>query len=340
MRIDLRSDTVTKPSVAMLEFMMQAEVGDDVFSEDPTVTKLEESVAKMFGQEAGLFCASGTMANQIAIKAQTRHLDEIITHKLSHIYYYETGGYASNSGVSVKLTNGINGQLFPKDILDNIQPDYDWLPDTSMVCIENTANKAGGTCYDLENMRELSEVCKVNDLKFHLDGARIWNAFEVKNYNAIQIGSLFDSISVCFSKGLGAPIGSMLLSDRATIKRARKIRKVMGGGMRQVGILAAACEFALANNRQKLQQDHQNAKAIGALLNEMNWVDKVYPIETNIILFDVRDDLEVASILDQLAEQDILMVQFGPKTIRCVTHLDFTHNQLVILSEKLQELKI
>ncbi len=336
MIVDLRSDTVTKPSKEMLAFMMQAEVGDDVFNEDPTIIALEERTAKMFGHEAGLFCASGTMANQIAIKVQTQPMDEIIAHKLCHIYYYETAGYAFNSGVSIKLTDGANGFLNSDDVLANIQPNYDWLPKTSLVTIENTCNKAGGTCYDLETMQSISQTCNSNGLKLHLDGARIWNAMIAKNYNASNLGPLFSSISICFSKGMGAPVGSVLLSDTETIRKARRVRKVFGGGMRQAGILAAACDYAIDHNYKLLELDHKRAKQIGNILKGENWVKYVYPIHTNIVLFDIHDEFDTEEVLNKYSNEGIKMVQFGPKTIRCVTHLDINDEQVHYFSKKIK----
>ncbi|MEZ5007549.1 MAG: GntG family PLP-dependent aldolase [Chitinophagales bacterium] len=338
MIVDLRSDTVTKPSKEMLAAMMQAEVGDDVFSEDPTIIALENRVAKMFGQEAGLFCASGTMANQIAVKAQTQPMDEIIAHELCHIYYYETAGYAFNSGVSIKLCRGKGGLISAEDVLANIQPDYDWLPKTTFVTIENTCNKAGGTCYDLATMQAVSKTCKKNGLKLHLDGARIWNAMVEMKYQASDFGSLFDSISICFSKGMGAPVGSVLVSDKATIKKARRIRKVFGGGMRQAGILAAACLYSLDHNFELLKKDHQRAKKIGEIFEKLDWVVAVSPIATNIVLFDLKNNLSPQEVIAHLSSLGIKMVQFGPQTIRCVTHLDITDEHINYVEEKLKDL--
>lgn len=317
--IDLRSDTVTKPSPAMKEAMLNAEVGDDVFGEDSTVNRLEEMVAKMFGMEAGLYCPSGTMSNQIAIKAHTQPLDEIICDKLSHIYNYETGGWAFHSGVSIRLTDGAYGVMKVEKVKDLILPDFDWYPNSKMVCVENTVNKGGGAVYPIENLQALSEFCKTNNLIFHLDGARIFNALVAMNQSPAILHRLFDSISICFSKGLGAPVGSVLVGSKDFIKKARKIRKVMGGGMRQSGILAAACLYALQNNIDRLAKDHQLAKVIAALLQQQSWVKNVFPTATNIVIFEVADAAEIAV---KLKQQHILCSPFSATHLRMVTHLD------------------
>lgn len=340
MIVDLRSDTITKPTKEMLAAMASAEVGDDVFGEDPTVNLLERRMAELFHQEAGLFCASGTMANQLAIKAQTQPMDEIIAHELCHIYYYETAGYAYNSGVSIKLCNGKDGLISPEDILANIQPDYDWLPKTSLVTIENTHNKAGGTCYYLSTMQAISKTCKDNSLKLHLDGARIWNAMVAKKYQPEDFGSLFDTISICFTKGMGAPVGSVLVGDAVTIKKARRIRKAFGGGMRQAGILAAACLYSMDHHYELLQKDHQRAQALGSIFEQQHWIASVSPISTNIVIFHIVDGLSPQKVLEKLSEIGIKMIQFGPQTIRCVTHLDITDEHIHYVEEKLKNLPL
>jgi len=325
MIIDLRSDTVTKPSAAMLQAMLAAPVGDDVFNEDPTVNELETYVADLFGKEAALFCPSGTMTNQIAIKAHTQPLDEVICDKLSHIYKYETGGWAHHSGVSIKLVQGNRGRISAQQIIDNIQPDFDWLPRTSLVVAENTVNAAGGSIYSLSQLQTLNKACTDHQLKFHIDGARIFNAIVESDYTPADIGEIADSISVCFSKGLGAPVGSALIGDTAFIKQARRIRKVMGGGMRQAGILAAAALYALHNNVERLVEDHAKAKQIGKVLEQCSYVDEVYESDTNILIFTLRDAmLTGAEFIKQLAEHHIQAIAFGPQQIRFVTHLDIT----------------
>ncbi len=336
--IDLRSDTVTKPTPAMLDAMLKAPLGDDVFNEDPTVNQLEETIAQIFGKEAALFCPSGTMTNQIAIKTHTQPLDEVICDKYSHIYKYETGGWAHHSGVSIKLVEGDRGRLSTKHIIDNIQPDFDWLPRTQLVVAENTVNAAGGSVYSLEQLQQLSKTCKAHQLKFHIDGARIFNAIAEGDYNTKDIGDVADSISVCFSKGLGAPVGSALLGDTAFIKQARRIRKVMGGGMRQAGILAAAALFALENNVERLKEDHTKAQKLGAILQQCTYVNEVYPPDTNILIFTLKDTITGNQFLQYLAEHHIKAIAFGPQQIRFVTHLDFTDemcNQVIEVLRKL-----
>ena len=326
--IDLRSDTVTKPTPAMLEAMMTAVVGDDVFHEDPTVQKLENYLAELFGQEAGLFCPSGTMCNQIAMKVHTQPMDEIICDKLSHVYYYETGGYAFNSGCSIRLVDGDRGRITAQQILDNIQADYDWLPVSKLVVVENTCNKGGGAIYALPELQKISVVCREKGLKLHLDGARMFNALVASQTNAKDYHNLFDSISICLSKGLGAPIGSVLLGDKAFIKRARKVRKAFGGGMRQVGLLAAAGLYALKNNVERLEEDHANAWFLAGELKKLPYVSSVIPPETNIVIFDVASSVNPVDLIAYLEKHGIRVVQFGPKSIRMVTHLDVNREQL------------
>jgi threonine aldolase len=326
--IDLRSDTVTKPTPAMLEAMMTASVGDDVFHEDPTVQKLQNCLAELFGQEAGLFCPSGTMCNQIAMKVHTQPMDEIICDKLSHVYYYETGGYAFNSGCSIRLIDGDRGRITAQQILDNIQADYDWLPVSKLVVVENTCNKGGGAIYAIEELQKISAVCREKGLKLHLDGARMFNALVASQTNAKDYHNLFDSISICLSKGLGAPIGSVLLGDKAFIKRARKVRKAFGGGMRQVGLLAAAGLYALKNNVERLEEDHANARFLAEELNKLPYVSSVIPPETNIVIFDVASSVNPVDLIAYIEKHGIRVVQFGPKSIRMVTHLDVNREQL------------
>ena len=328
MKIDLRSDTVTKPTKEMMDAMYLAPVGDDVFEEDPTVMQLEESAAKLFGKEAGIYCPSGTMTNQIAIRIHTQIGSEVICDKLSHIYNYEGGGIAVNSLSSVKLMEGDGGRFTADDVIKSIQPDDIHAPITSMVAIENTSNKGGGCTWDLNEIEKMAIVCVKNDLPFHLDGARIFNALVAKNENAIDHGKYFDTISICLSKGLGAPIGSVLLGTKKQIHQARRIRKVLGGGMRQVGILAAAGLYALENNVNRLADDHKRANQIAEVLTTCSFVKEVLPVETNILVFDLNDDVKQTDFIQQLKEKDILVVGFGPQRIRFVTHLDFDDAQM------------
>lgn len=328
MTIDLRSDTVTKPSKAMLEAMMNAEVGDDVFNEDPTVIALEHKIAKMFNKEAALFCPSGTMTNQIAIKVHTRLGDEVLCDVNSHIYNYEGGGISSNSGVQAKLIQGDRGRITAAQIEQNINGDFDWLTRTSLVSLENTVNKAGGSIYKLSDVLPITKLCEDKKLALHLDGARIFNALVETNESAIEWGDAFDSISVCLSKGLGTPAGSLLLGTKEFIKNARRARKVFGGGMRQVGILAAAGIYALNNNVSLLKQDHTRAREIGKALENLSFVDNVMPVETNIVIVNFKPEMTAEKFAAIMLGKNIKVVPFGKHTIRFVTHLDFTDDML------------
>jgi threonine aldolase len=329
MLIDLRSDTVTKPSVAMLQAMMQAPVGDDVFNEDPTINELENYSANLFGKEKALFCPSGTMTNQIAIKVHTQPGNELICDVNSHIFNYEGGGIAFNSGVQAKLVQGNEGRLSAELIEPLINGDFDWLTKTSLVCLENTVNRAGGSYYSIEQIKPITELCKKNSLKLHLDGARIFNALQQTNESPANVGNCFDSISICLSKGLGAPVGSLLLGDANFIKQARRIRKVFGGGMRQAGFLAAAGLFALKNNVARLKDDHQKAKQLETELLKLNYIESVLPVYTNIIIFNLKKELITGDeFQQQLAQHNVKIAAFGKHTIRMVTHLDFTEDML------------
>ncbi len=328
MIVDLRSDTVTKPTKAMLDAMFKAEVGDDVFGEEPTVNALEAQAAKLFGKAAALFCPSGTMTNQIAIKVHTRPGDEVICDATAHIYNYEGGGISSNSGVQAKLLQGDRGRISTQQVLESINPVYDWLTTTSLLCIENTGNKAGGSYYSLEQMQELSKICIEKNLKYHLDGARIFNAIVETNYSTVEVGKLFDSISICLSKGLGAPAGSLLLGDKEFIRKARRVRKVFGGGMRQVGYFAAAGIYALDNNVNRLKEDHKRAKQLDSVIKNLSYVDNVLPVDTNIVIFNLKENVKPEEFLQKLTSNNIKATSFGKQAIRFVTHLDFTDEML------------
>jgi len=328
MIIDLRSDTATRPTKGMLEAMWGAEVGDDVFGEDPTVNKLEEKAAGMFNMEAALFCPSGTMTNQIGIKTHVQAGDEIIIDRTAHIYNFEGGGIAFHAGASVRTIDGDRGRITPQDILDNINPPGDHYPKTALVTIENTSNKAGGSYYTLEEMQAISKVCRDEQLKIHLDGARIFNALVEIEHDPAELGGLFDSISFCLSKGLGAPVGSLLLGSKEYIKRARRIRKVMGGGMRQGGYLAAAGIYALTHHIKRLKEDHRRAKELGEGLKTLSYVSELLPIDTNIIVFKLIESCKREDFIGKLLKKDIKVVPFGPQTIRMVTHLDFDDEML------------
>lgn len=327
--IDLRSDTVTKPSPAMLEAMMQAPVGDDVFNEDPTVIELEKYAAALFGKEAGLYCPSGTMTNQIAIKVHTQPGDEVICDVNSHIYNYEGGGISFNSGVQARLITGNEGRLTPEMIEPCINGDFDWLTRTTLVSLENTVNRAGGSFYTKEQIKPVYELCDDKKLKLHLDGARIFNALVETQDSPKEIGTYFHSLSICLSKGLGAPVGSVLLGDKEFIKQARRYRKVFGGGMRQAGFLAAAGLYALKNNAGRLKEDHIRAKKLEAELRNLHVVESILPVYTNIVIFNLKKDMISGSDFEkQMALKNIKISSFGKQTIRFVTHLDFTDTML------------
>ena len=321
--IDLRSDTVTRPTKPMLEAMMNAKVGDDVFGDDPTINELEAKSAALFGMEAALYCPSGTMTNQVGIKTHTQPGDEIIVERTNHIYFYEAGGPAFHSGCSVRLINGDRGRIAPPDIIDNVNPINDHHAVSKLVSIENTANRGGGSFYTLKEMADLSKTAHDCGLKIHLDGARIFNALVELNVKPIEVGKLFDSVSFCLSKGLGCPVGSLLVSDKEFIKRARKFRKIFGGGMRQAGILAAAGIYALDNHIERLKEDHRRAKAIGAVLSDSNYVEWLMPVETNIIIFKMKEQFSAEKFASQLKEQNILCIAIGKNQVRMVSHLDF-----------------
>lgn len=328
MNIDLRSDTVTRPTPAMLQAMWAAQVGDDVFAEDPTINTLEKKGAEMFGMEAGLFCPSGTMTNQIAIKVHTQPGDEVICHRESHIYNYEGGGIAFNSGVQVRLIEGNNSKLTAADIAANVNPGDSHYSRTSLVAIENTTNRGGGGTYDFNEIRAISKASHEHGLKFHLDGARLMNAIVANGEKTSEYGPLFDSISLCLSKGLGCPVGSLLLGSADFIKRAHRYRKIMGGGMRQAGFLAAAGIYSLDNHVKRLSEDHLRATKIGKVLQEQTWVTEVLPCETNILIFFVPDTTTRDRVLNHLKANHIHAMAFGPKSIRFVTHLDFTNEMM------------
>jgi len=326
--IDLRSDTVTKPSKEMLEAMMMAQVGDDVFGEDPTVNHLESLLAEMFGMEAGIFCPSGTMTNQIAIKVHTQPGQEVICERLSHIYQYEGGGIAFNSGCSVKLIDGNRGRINAEQVIEAINPEDIHKPTTALVSLENTGNRGGGSCYDFQDILEIKQVCYDNNIPLHLDGARIFNAIVAKNESPKQYGEVFDSISVCLSKGLGAPVGSVLLGSKAFIKKARRIRKVLGGGMRQAGILAAAGIYALENNVKLISKDHANAKRIEQALLNKDFVGEILPVETNIVIAEVKERLNPIEFVQKMKGHEIYLMAISTTQIRMVLHLGISEDDV------------
>jgi threonine aldolase len=338
MIIDLRSDTVTKPSKEMLEAMMNAETGDDVFNEDPTVIKLEQRLATMFGKEAGLFCPSGTMTNQIAINVHTRPGDEVICDVNSHIYNYEGGGVSRNSGVQSRLVNGDRGRITAQQVLDNINGDADWLTRTRLVSLENTVNRAGGSYYTKSMVEPIAAVCREKQLAFHLDGARIFNALEETKETTEEAGRHFDSVSVCLSKGLGTPAGSVLLGKKDFIKEARRVRKTWGGGMRQVGLLAAAGLYALDHNIKRLHEDHSRARALEKVLKDLPYIEAIMPVDTNILIFNLAEQMSGSDFEKKLANKHIKIAAFGKQTIRMVTHMDFTDDMLTEVEKVLKAL--
>ena len=327
--IDYRSDTFTKPTPGMMEAIIHAEVGDDVFGEDPSVNKLEALAADMFGMEAGIFCPTGTMTNQVAIKCHTVPGDEVICDKLSHVYIYEGGGIAFNSGAQVSPLEGDRGRITAMQVIAAINPDDIHRARTSLVSLENTGNRGGGSCYDFTEIQKIKEVCLLNNLKLHLDGARLFNALVAKNETPKQYGETFDSISICLSKGLGTPIGSVLLGKKEFIKQARRVRKAFGGGMRQAGFMAAAGIYALEHHVERLKIDHLHAKLVAEALLKKDFVGKMLPVETNIIIFEVRNDFyTAASLTEALKKYDVLVHPISLTQIRMVFHLDVTEQMV------------
>ncbi len=319
--INLISDTITKPTKDMLDYMYSAEVGDDVFGEDPTINRLQEKAAAMFGKEAALYCPSGTMTNQIAIKVNTRPLDEMICDHYSHVYQYETGGYAFNSGVAVNLIQGQYGKVTAEQVKAAIKPVYDWLPISKLVVLENSCNKGGGSYYTIDEIKPIKKICDENGLILHLDGARLFNVMVETEEDPKDIGAEFETISICISKGLGAPVGSLLLGPKDKITEARRFRKVMGGGMRQAGYLAAACEYALDNNVARLKDDNHRAKTLGVEIEKLSYIDSVYPVHTNIVIFELGNGLQSDEVVEKLKSKGVICAAFGASMVRFVTHM-------------------
>lgn len=323
--IDLRSDTVTKPTKGMLQAIMTAEVGDDVYKEDPTINKLEKKLADMFGMEEALFFPTGSMANQAAIKLHTQPGEQLICDKWAHVYNYEGGGVSFNSGVSCKLVDGDRGMITAGLVEESINPpDFYHSPLTTLVCLENTTNKGGGACYDLEEIKNIRKVCDKHELGLHLDGARLFNALVKKGEDPKGYGKIFDTISVCLSKGLGTPMGSVLIGKRKLMKNAIRVRKVLGGGMRQVGFMAAAGIYALDNHVERLAKDHERAQEISETLAAQSYISKVEPVETNIIIFYLADASKEEDFMKYLHKNDIRISNMGQGKLRIVTHLDYT----------------
>lgn len=325
MIIDLRSDTLTKPTKGMLDTMLTADVGDDVYKEDPSVNALEKRLATMFGMDEALFFPTGSMANQAALKLHTNPGEQVICDKYAHIYNYEGGGASFNSGISCKLIDGHRGMFTAEEAEASINPpDFYHSPLTSLIAVENTTNKGGGACWDYEELKRIREVADKHNLGYHLDGARLWNALIVKKEDPKQYGELFDTISVCLSKGLGCPMGSVLIGNKAIMQGAIRVRKILGGGMRQVGYVAAAGLYALDNHLNRLAEDHKKAMEIGEVLTALSSIKKVEPIETNIIIFELNTDVDEVHFLNKLEEKDIKIIGMGSNKLRMVTHLDYT----------------
>lgn len=337
--IDVRSDTVTRPSPAMLQAMLSAEVGDDVYGEDETVDKLQRRAAELFGMDAALFCPSGTMTNQIGIRLHTRPGDEVICHELAHIYLFEGGGIAANSGASVRLLKGDRGRFTAEQVRAEINErddaHYAW---TRLVAVENSVNKGGGACWDLAEVQRIRAVCDEHELGLHLDGARVFNAMVARNESPRDYGRLFDTISICLSKGLGAPAGSLLIGSHESIAKAHRYRKMMGGGMRQAGYLAAAGLFALEHNVQRLRDDHARAQTLERELQALPYVADVLPAETNIVIFSLENGLSPDAFLEKLHSHGVRANSMGGQTIRFVFHLDLDDDQLGALVETLRKL--
>jgi threonine aldolase len=325
---DFRSDTVTKPTAGMMDAMMNASVGDDVFREDPTVNRLEKRMAELFGMESALWCVSGTMSNQVAIATHTKPGDEIICEQESHVYYYEGGGIAYNAGCQSRTIAGDRGRITAGQVLKVVNPDDVHRARTSLVCLENTSNRGGGSCYDIDEIKKIREVCNQHDLNLHLDGARLFNALVAKNQQPSQFGSLFDSISVCFNKGLGCPAGSMLMGTERFIRQAIRKRKVFGGGLRQAGFLAATALYALDHHVERLSTDQLHAQKIGATLQAHPFVKMVLPVESNLVIFELNDDQDPKAFIKELKAKDVLLLTISDKRLRIVTHLDISSDMV------------
>jgi threonine aldolase len=325
MIIDLRSDTVTRPTQGMMQAIINAEVGDDVYKEDPTANKLEQRLAEMFGMDAALFFPTGSMANQAAIKMHTQPGEQLIADKWAHVYNYEGGGVSFNSGVSCKLLDGNRGMITAAQVEENINPpDFYHSPLTSLVCLENTTNKGGGACYDFSEIEKIRKVCDKHGLGFHLDGARIWNALVAQKQNPKDYGKIFDTISVCLSKGMGTPMGSVLIGKKEIMKKAMRVRKVLGGGMRQIGFMAAAGIYALDNHLERLEEDHKKALEISEMLLKQSYIKKVEPTETNIVIFYLTETVSEEKFMNDLLQKNIKISGMGQGKLRIVTHLDYT----------------
>jgi threonine aldolase len=336
--VDFRSDTVTKPSKEMLEMMFRASVGDDVYGEDPTVNELQNFAAQLFGKEAALFCASGTQTNQIAINIHVKPGGEVICHEESHVYKYEGGGIAKNSGASVRLLQGNRGRLTAAEIEKGINPDDVHFPVTQLISLEDTANRGGGAVYNFGDLEEIARLAKSRNIPLHLDGARVFNALAVNGIEIKKYASLFDSVSICLSKGLGAPVGSLLIGTKEFIHHARRVRKVMGGGMRQAGFLAAAGLYALKNNVERLTEDHAKAKELENAFLKCDWVESTLPVETNILVVILKEETKRDFYIQKFGDLGVKVSAFGPGMIRLVTHLDISQDEVDYTVEQLNKI--
>lgn len=338
MIIDLRSDTVTRPTPAMKEAMWDAPIGDDVMEDDPTVQALQEKAARMFGMEAALFCSSGTLTNQLALRVHTRPGSDVVCDKLSHIYVYEAGGIMLNSFSSVRLLEGDRGRITAKQVSDIIEPEDDiHTTFTRVVSLENTMNKGGGCYYDFKEIEAIRQVCNEKNVKLHLDGARLFNALVETGEQPVQYGQVFDTISICLSKGLGCPVGSLLFGSHETIRQAKRFRKIMGGGWRQAGFLAAAGIYALDHHIDRLKEDHARAKIIAGLFSHHPQVQEILPVDTNIVILKLVNGANEKNFVQQLAAKNILAIDMGKALVRFVTHLDFTDDHLSELKKRITE---
>ncbi len=325
MIIDLRSDTLTKPTPEMMEAIMNAKTGDDVYKEDPTVNELESRFTELFGMDTALFFPTGSMSNQAAIKLHTQPGDQLICDKWAHVYNFEAGGAAFNSGVTCNLIDGDRGMITATAIEEAISPIENYhTPATTLVCLENTTNKGGGACYDFEEFKKIRKVCDAHSLGLHLDGARLMNALVAKKEDPKEYGRIFDSISICLSKGLGTPIGTILLGKKDLMLRAIRIRKILGGAMRQVGFMAAAGIYALDHHIDRLAEDHKKAAEIAEVLAKLSYVENVEPTETNIVIFYLKEELDINKFLSDMNEMDVKISTMGQGKLRLVTHLDYT----------------
>ncbi len=340
MMIDLRSDTVTVPTVAMREFMLAAIVGDDVFGEDPTINQLQEMITEMTGMQKALFVPSGTQGNQISINAHTRPGHEVVCDYNSHIFNYESGAAGMLSGVQLHPVTGNMGHPTLEQIVQAIRPEDEHYPQTGLICLENTHNRAGGTIFPIDEIKKISNYARNKNLPLHLDGARLWNASSATGISIKEYCSHFDSVSLCFSKGLGAPVGSIVAGSKEFIKKAHYYRKAYGGGMRQAGILAAACIFAVENHFERLKTDHENALVLAKILNGFPSIQiDMKSVQTNIVIADFKDTGRTASDLTKLLyDNGIASIEFGPTKIRFVTHLNVNTEEIASTSSILKNI--